>query len=188
MLPLLGTWPATQACALTGNRTDDPLLHRPALNPHQTGLFLGGGFNAHPRICLLILEREEKEERDRERKKHWCERETSVASCMHPDWRLNLQPRHVSWPGIYLTTFWCMGQHSNQLSHPTRATQQILSPKFMPTLFPKSFLGRVHLFQLSWKPQVMLLPLWTQPHVLLAVAAVCLLILEASDIQANSIS
>ena len=33
MCPQLGTWPAIQACALTGNRTDDPLLHRPALNP-----------------------------------------------------------------------------------------------------------------------------------------------------------
>ena len=31
--PLLGTWPATQACALTGNRTEDLLVHRPALNP-----------------------------------------------------------------------------------------------------------------------------------------------------------
>ena len=31
--PLLGTWPATQACALTGNRTGNPLVHRPALNP-----------------------------------------------------------------------------------------------------------------------------------------------------------
>ena len=31
--PLLGTWPATQARALTGNRTGDPLVHRPALNP-----------------------------------------------------------------------------------------------------------------------------------------------------------
>ena len=30
---LLGTWPATQACALTGNRTRDPLVHRPVLNP-----------------------------------------------------------------------------------------------------------------------------------------------------------
>ena len=29
---LLGTWPATQACALTRNRTGDPLVHRPALN------------------------------------------------------------------------------------------------------------------------------------------------------------
>ena len=31
--PLLETWPATQACALTENRTGDPLLHRPVLNP-----------------------------------------------------------------------------------------------------------------------------------------------------------
>ena len=27
--PSLGTWPATQACALTGNRTSDPLVHSP---------------------------------------------------------------------------------------------------------------------------------------------------------------
>ena len=31
--PQLGTWPATQAHALTGNRTSDPLVHRPALSP-----------------------------------------------------------------------------------------------------------------------------------------------------------
>ena len=31
--PLLGTWPAIQACALTGNRTSEPLVGRPALNP-----------------------------------------------------------------------------------------------------------------------------------------------------------
>ena len=31
--PLLGTWPATQARALTGNGTSDPLFFRPALNP-----------------------------------------------------------------------------------------------------------------------------------------------------------
>ena len=31
--PQLGTWPTTQACALTGNRTDTPLLCRPVLNP-----------------------------------------------------------------------------------------------------------------------------------------------------------
>ena len=31
--PLLGTWPTTQACALTGNPTGHPLVHRPALNP-----------------------------------------------------------------------------------------------------------------------------------------------------------
>ena len=31
--PQLGTWPATQACALNGNQTSDPLVHRPALSP-----------------------------------------------------------------------------------------------------------------------------------------------------------
>ena len=33
MCPLLGTWPATQACALTGNQTSNPLVCRLALNP-----------------------------------------------------------------------------------------------------------------------------------------------------------
>ena len=32
-LSLLGTWPTAQACALTGNRTSNPLVLRPALNP-----------------------------------------------------------------------------------------------------------------------------------------------------------
>ena len=31
--PPLGTWPATQACALSGNQTRNPLVHRPVLNP-----------------------------------------------------------------------------------------------------------------------------------------------------------
>ena len=31
--PLLGTWLATQACALTGNQTGDPLVRRLALHP-----------------------------------------------------------------------------------------------------------------------------------------------------------
>ena len=30
---LLGTWSTTQACALTGNQTSDPVVHRPALSP-----------------------------------------------------------------------------------------------------------------------------------------------------------
>ena len=30
--PPLGTWPATQACALTGNQTGDTLVHRLVLN------------------------------------------------------------------------------------------------------------------------------------------------------------
>ena len=31
--PQQGTWPTTQACALTRNRTRDPLVHRPMLKP-----------------------------------------------------------------------------------------------------------------------------------------------------------
>ena len=31
--PQLGTWPATQACALTGNQTSDPLVLRSVLKP-----------------------------------------------------------------------------------------------------------------------------------------------------------
>ena len=31
--PQLGIWPATQACAPTGNRTGDLLVHRLVLNP-----------------------------------------------------------------------------------------------------------------------------------------------------------
>ena len=30
--PPMGTWPTTQACALTGDRTSDPSVHRLALN------------------------------------------------------------------------------------------------------------------------------------------------------------
>ena len=30
--PLLGTWSAAQACALTGNQTSDPVVHRPVLS------------------------------------------------------------------------------------------------------------------------------------------------------------
>ena len=32
-VPPTGAWPITQACALTGNQTGDPLLRRLALNP-----------------------------------------------------------------------------------------------------------------------------------------------------------
>ena len=34
--PLLGTWPATQTCALTGNQTSDLLICRPSLNHWAT--------------------------------------------------------------------------------------------------------------------------------------------------------
>ena len=40
---------------------------------------------------------------------------------MCPNQGLNLQLRYVPWPGVEPKTFWCMGQCSNQLSHPARA-------------------------------------------------------------------
>ena len=52
-LSLLGTWPATQALALTGNQTGNPLLHRLALRaclfcfPHQLGLVCFVFFNCN---------------------------------------------------------------------------------------------------------------------------------------------
>ena len=41
---LLRTWPATQACALTGNPTSNLLVHRPVLNPlsHSSQGHCGG--------------------------------------------------------------------------------------------------------------------------------------------------
>ena len=62
--PLLGTWPETQPCALTGNQTIDPLVHRLAPNPlsHisqgsvkivfkiETNLQVGEVFNSFPTI------------------------------------------------------------------------------------------------------------------------------------------
>ena len=39
---------------------------------------------------------------------------------MCSDWGVNLQPKHVPWPGIKPVTFWCTGRCSNQLSHLAR--------------------------------------------------------------------
>ena len=65
----------------------------------------------HLRTCLLILERGERWERERERnidvrEEHWL-----LASCMCPNWGINPQPRHVPWPGIKPMTFWFTGPH-----------------------------------------------------------------------------
>ena len=61
MRPALGTWSATQACALTGNRTRDLLVHRLALNPlslTSQGKSLGSNAGAvsllFVRICLIL--------------------------------------------------------------------------------------------------------------------------------------
>ena len=53
--PLLGTWPTTQACALTGNWTSNPLVHRPALNPlSHTSQGWRTSFNISGRTGLMV--------------------------------------------------------------------------------------------------------------------------------------
>ena len=69
MYPLLGTWPATQACALTGDGTGNPLVRRWAsTEAHQPGpkFFLKD-------FIYLFLERGEGKEK---------ERETSMCGCL----------------------------------------------------------------------------------------------------------
>ena len=48
-----GTEPVTQACVLTGNRTGDPLVHGPALNPlrHSSQAF----FKKYVFICFCFI-------------------------------------------------------------------------------------------------------------------------------------
>ena len=46
--PLLGPWPTTQASALTGNRTCDPLVCRPVLNPLSHTSQARSTFNLQP--------------------------------------------------------------------------------------------------------------------------------------------
>ena len=56
--PLLGTWPSTQACALTGNGTSDPLVHRPELSPvsytsQGPFMFFKHSLQSHSRYLVL---------------------------------------------------------------------------------------------------------------------------------------
>ena len=56
---LLGTWPVTQACSLTGNQTSDPLVHRPLLNPlshtSQGGKIFVNSRDEHVEVYCNIL-------------------------------------------------------------------------------------------------------------------------------------
>ena len=51
---LLGTWPATQACAPTGSQTSNPLARRLALNP------LSHTSRVSPEFLVCISEKQEK--------------------------------------------------------------------------------------------------------------------------------
>ena len=76
--PQQGTWPATPACVLTGNRTTDLWVHRPALNPlspTSQGRF------------YLFSERGQGEKGGG----------TSIGCLSHaPSWGPGPQPRHMS--------------------------------------------------------------------------------------------
>ena len=97
--PHLGTWATTQACALTGNRTSDPSVCRPALNPLS-----------YTRQGYLFIFREEKGGRKRGRETLMCERYIYRLPLTHP------QPQ--TWPttqacalaGIELVTFHSAGR------------------------------------------------------------------------------
>ena len=58
----------------------------------------------------------------------------------------NLQPRYIPWLGIKLTTFWCTGWSSNQLSHPARAASMSLK---LPNLSQVVFLGPLGTVQIE---------------------------------------
>ena len=87
-MPPAGDLATTQACALTGNQTGDPLVHRPAFNPlshsSQSIFFVLFLFK---RFYLLVF-REKGMERGRE---------TSVCGCLShiPHWGHSPQPRRV---------------------------------------------------------------------------------------------
>ena len=73
-------------------------------------------------MFIDFRERGKGREREREREKHRL-----VASHTPADQASNPQPRYVPCPGMERATFWCMGQCSNQLSHPARTSKQFFS-------------------------------------------------------------
>ena len=57
-------------------------------------------FYPQPRTCLLILERQGKGGRERGRETLISDRNIDQLPCTHFNWGLNLQARHVLWPGF----------------------------------------------------------------------------------------
>ena len=104
MCPLLGAWPATQACALTGNETDDPLFPRSVLNPlSHTSQGSCCGFK---KKNYSFIFRERGREGDREGEKHRCERNIHQGCLLYPDLQgPNTQPSPAPWLGMEPVTF-----------------------------------------------------------------------------------
>ena len=111
--PQLGTWPTTQACALSGNQTSDLLFCRLALNPlSHTNQGSYTTLNILLSILylpiILLFKKYFFKFIFRERGRGEKERETSVCGCLSsvPYWGPGLQPRHVPWLGIEPATVW----------------------------------------------------------------------------------
>ena len=115
--PALGTWsgckPGMWPDWESNQRPFDLQASAQSTEPHQPGQGISN-YSLHT-VCLLkfflFIHFERKrsgEERERNvdvREKHW-----SVAPCTRPNWGPNLPPRHVPWPGIWPTTFCCVGR------------------------------------------------------------------------------
>ena len=75
----------------------------------STIIFLNYFLNSSPKDMFIDFRERGKGRQGvgvgREREKHGCERETSIASCMHPSWGPYPQPRYVPRPGIKPTDF-----------------------------------------------------------------------------------
>ena len=71
--PHWGTWPTTQACALTGNRTGDPLVQRSVFNPlshsSQGKIYV---------LCICTTEKGEIHQR------YLLEKKTKLSICTWP--------------------------------------------------------------------------------------------------------
>ena len=103
--PPMGTWPAAQACALTGNPTIDPFVLRPAFNSlsHRALVFI-----------FTYDFREREGERDR-----------NIDLFFHP-FLLSLVDSWCALTGDQTHNLGVLGQRSNQLSHPVRAPHSFI--------------------------------------------------------------
>ena len=71
--------------------------------------------NPHPRICLFSLISERKGERDRERKRHYCERETLIG-CLPYAPQLGIEPATSAFQDDAPTTWATLPGHQSLLT------------------------------------------------------------------------
>ena len=135
--PYWGPCPVTQACALTGNRTGHPLVHRPALNPlnHTSqGPFtlIFNLYHVDLMLALPILKnilfifRERGREEEREGEKHRCVRETSVWEICPQSWT-QLATQACTLTGIWIGDLLIRRSVLRPLSHPSQGGNFILN-------------------------------------------------------------